>query len=354
MSENKVKIAIVGVGNLSSALVQSIEYYRHNSADDLMHPRIGGFDISDIEVVAAYDIDERKVGKDLAEAIFAKPNNKHKVIDVPTTGVIVEKAPVLDGVSSYSAAEVIISDATEVNMIESIKKSGAELMVINVPSGSDELVTHCANVALEAEVGVINSTPAPLVRNTELVRKFKDKRLPMFGDDLQSQTGGTVFHKGLLEVLNEQGVKLIDTYSLDVSGGLEGLNTLDYERRSKKRGSKEESLKRTLPYDVNIASGTTDYLDFLGSTRLGHWWIYGKGFMGHNIKIDIRMETDDGSSGAASLVDIIRAGKMALGRGVSGPVFSVCSHGFKIPPEYHSRLDSLKGFKEFITAKRDA
>lgn len=354
MSENKVKIAVLGVGNLTSALVQSIEYYKNNSSKDLPYANIGGFKVSDIEIVAAFDIDERKVGKDLAEAIFAKPNNKHKVVDVPSTGVIVKKSPTMDGVSEYSAEEVKVSSSEDINLVEEIKKSGAELLVINVPSGSDELVVFAAESALEAGVGVINSTPSPLVRKTELVRKFKEKGIPMFGDDLQSETGGTIFHKGLLEVLDQQGVKLIDSYSLDVSGGLEGLNTLDYERRSKKRGSKEESIRRSLPYDVNIASGTTDYLDFLGSTRLGHWWIYGKGFMGHEIKIDIRMETDDGSSGAASLVNVIRAGKLALGRGASGPVTSVCSHMFKIPPEYRARLDAIKGFEEFITGERDS
>ncbi|MCY3410859.1 MAG: inositol-3-phosphate synthase [Candidatus Heimdallarchaeota archaeon] len=354
MSENKVKVALVGIGNLSSALVQAIEYYRTNNTKDLMYEKIGGFAISDIVVVAAYDIDERKVGKDLSEAIFAKPNNKHKVVEVPVLNLKVEKAPVLDGISEYSSEEVIVSKEKEVDMVESLKKSGAELLIINVPSGSDELVLHLANVALEVGLGVINSTPSKVVRDTTLVRKFKEKGLPMFGDDLQSQTGGTIFHKGLLEVLHQQGVKLIDSYSLDVSGGLEGLNTLDYSRRSKKRGAKEDSIKRSLPYDVNIASGTTDYLDFLGSTRLGHYWIYGKAFLGHEIKIDIRMETDDGASGAASLVDIIRAAKIALGRGVSGPVYSVCANLFKIPPEYHPRLQAIKGFKEFISGERDA
>lgn len=354
MSENKIKLAIVGVGNLSSALVQSIEYYKSNNADDLMFANLGGFVISDIKVVAAYDVDARKVGKDLSEAIFAKPNNMKKVAEVPHSGVKVEKVAVMDGISEYSKDEVELSGEPDVDLAASLKNSGAEILAINVPSGSDELVRYCAESALAAGLGVINSTPAPMVRDTQLVRKFKEARLPMIGDDIQSQTGGTVFHKGLLEVLNQQGVKIVDTYQLDVSGGLEGLTTLDYERRSKKRALKEESINRSLPYHVNIASGTTDYLDFLGSTRLGHYWVYGKGFLGHQIKIDIRMETDDGASGAASLVDAIRAAKIALGRGVSGPVVSICTHLFKAPPVYHSRLDAIKGFAEFVSNQRDS
>lgn len=354
MSENKIKLAVVGVGNLTSALVQSIEYYKNNSSADLMFANLGGFVISDIQVVAAYDVDARKVSKDLAEAIFAKPNNMKKVAEVPHSGVKVEKLAIMDGIAEYAKDEVEISGEDDIDLAASLKNSDAEILVINVPSGSDELVKYCADSALSASIGVINSTPSPMVRDIQLVRKFKEARLPMIGDDIQSQTGGTVFHKGLLEVLHQQGVKIIDTYQLDVSGGLEGLTTLDYERRMKKRALKEESINRSLPYHVNIASGTTDYLDFLGSTRLGHYWVYGKGFLGHEIKIDIRMETDDGASGAASLVDAIRAAKIALGRGISGPVVSICTHLFKTPPVYHSRLDAIKGFADFVFSHRDS
>ncbi len=351
---NSIKIAVVGVGNLTSAMVQAIEYYKHNSTDDLMHPLLGGFTISDIDVVAAYDIDKRKIGKDLAEAIFSPPNNESKAIDIPATGVKVEKISTLDGVSQYATSAIEISNEADVNIVESIVKSGAELLVLNTPSGANDLAAYCAQAALDANVGFINSTPSKIIQDNAWVRKFKDKRLPMIGDDLQSQAGGTVFHKGLLEVLNEHGVKVKDTYQLDVSGGLEGLTTLEFERRNLKRRVKEESIKRSLPYDINVAAGTTDYLDFLGSRRLGHYWVFGEGFLGNKIEIDIRMKSDDGANGAASLVDAVRAGKIALGRGVSGPVKSVCAHYFKAPPDFCSRTEAIEGFNAFISGERES
>lgn len=354
VSDNSIKIAVVGVGNLTSALVQAIEYYKHNTSEGIIHPKIGGFSVSDIQIVAAYDIDNRKVGLDLADAIFAHPNNKFKVIEIKKTGIVVQKTEVLDGISEYTKDAIPISDKDSVNLFESLINSHAEFLIINTPSGSDKLVEYCANAALKANIGVINSTPSPLVRKVDLLKKFKDAGLLVLGDDLQSQAGGTVFHKGLLEILDQQGIKVINTYQLDVSGGMEGLTTLNYDRRQIKREVKENSIKRSLPYDIQVAAGTTDYLDFLGSRRIGHYWIYGKGFLDHQIKIDIRMETDDGTNGAATLVDAIRAAKVAYARGITGPVKTVCAHMFKAPPSYLSRTEASKGFEKFISGERES
>ena len=354
MTDTSIKIAVAGVGNLTSALVQAIEYYRSGHEEELMHARLGGYVISDIQVVAAFDIDETKVGKDLSEAIFAHPNNKAQVVDIPKMDVIVQKGPVLDGVSEYTETVIKVSSEPNANLVEVLKNSGAELLVINTPSGSQKANETYVAAALEAGVGLINSTPSKIVRDTNTVRDFTAKGLPLFGDDLQSQAGGTVFHKGVLEVLHEQGIKVRDTYQLDVSGGLEGLTTLDYERRVLKRSTKENSIKRSLPYETNVAAGTTDYLDFLGSRRIGHYWIKGSGFLGHEVKIDITMQTDDGSNGAASLVDAIRAAKVAVGRGISGPVSAVCAHLFKAPPSYIARTEAMTGFESFISGERSS
>ncbi|MHA2249357.1 MAG: inositol-3-phosphate synthase, partial [Candidatus Kariarchaeaceae archaeon] len=346
-NSNTIKIALAGVGNLSSALVQAINYYKKHRSNDLMYPKIGGYTIPDFKVVAAYDIDARKVGKDLSEAIFADPNNREKLADVDRSGVTVEKAPNLDGISEYTEGVIQISDEADVDVVASLKSSEAELLVINTPSGSNKAAEFYTNAALEAGVGLINSTPSNIVRQGDWGRKFANAGLPLIGDDLQSQAGGTVFHKGVLEVLNEQGVVLEDTYQLDVSGGLEGLTTLDYDRRTLKRTTKENSIKRSLPYDIRVAAGTTDYLDFLASRRIGHFWIFGKSFMGQKIKIDIRFQSDDGGVGAASLVDAIRAAKIALTKARGGPINSICANYFKAPPSYLSRREALKAFKEF-------
>lgn len=349
MSDNlKIKVALAGVGNLSSALVQAVEYYKKHSTRELMYPKMGGLAIPDIEIVAAFDVDERKVGKDLSEAIFAPPNNQRGVLTLPNTGVVVNKAPTLDGLSEYTEDVVKVSSEADSNVSEILASTKAEILIINTPSGSLEAVEFFTNSAYEAGVSVINSTPSPVVGNPSLVKKFKDKGLVLIGDDLQSQAGGTVFHKGILEILNEQAVVVEDTYQLDVSGGLEGLTTLDYKRRSLKRGTKEDSIKRSLPYDIRVAAGTTDFLDFLGSRRIGHYWVFGKSFLGQDVKIDIRMEVDD-SNGAASLVDAIRATKLAIRKGEVGPINSICAHLFKVPPVNMSRRDANAAFDKFVS-----
>ncbi|MHA2099495.1 MAG: inositol-3-phosphate synthase [Candidatus Kariarchaeaceae archaeon] len=350
MSDNsKIKIALAGIGNLSSALVQAVEYYKKHSTRELMYPKMGGLSIPDIKIVAAFDVDERKVGQDLSKAIFAPPNNQREIMDLPEFGIKVQKAPLLDGLSEYTHDVVKVSSESDVNVADALKSTGAELLILNTPSGSEKVVNHFTQAAYDAGVGIINSTPSLVVGNGDWVKKFKEKGLPIVGDDLQSQAGGTVFHKGLLEVLNEQAVMVEDTYQLDVSGGLEGLTTLDFERRSLKRGTKEDSIKRSLPYDIRVAAGTTDYLDFLGSRRIGHYWVFGKSFLGQDVKIDIRMEIDD-SNGAASLVDAIRATKLAMRKGISGPVNSICAHLFKVPPVHLSRKKASKVFDEFVSS----
>ncbi|MFV2016329.1 MAG: hypothetical protein ACC656_12925, partial [Candidatus Heimdallarchaeota archaeon] len=280
-------------------------------------------------------------------AIFAPPNNQRGIADLKKVGVTVQKAPTLDGLSEYTTDVVKISSEADANVSEILKSTKTELLIINTPSGSNKAVDYFTNAALESGVGVINSTPSSVVGNSIWVKKFKERGLVLIGDDLQSQAGGTVFHKGILEILNEQAVIVEDTYQLDVSGGLEGLTTLDYERRSLKRGTKEDSIKRSLPYDIRVAAGTTDYLDFLGSRRIGHYWIFGKSFLGQDVKIDIRMEVDD-SNGAASLVDAIRAAKLAIRKGEAGPINSICAHLFKSPPVNLSRRDANAAFQKFV------
>ncbi|MCE7734603.1 MAG: inositol-3-phosphate synthase [Candidatus Heimdallarchaeota archaeon] len=347
VDNNKINVALAGIGNLSSALVQAIEYYKKHSTRELMYPKMGGLAIPDIKIVAAFDVDERKVGKELSEAIFAPPNNQRGITALTKLGVTVQKAPTLDGLSEYTKDVVKVSTESDVNVSEILKSTNAELLIINTPSGSKDAVEYFTNAAYEAGVGIMNSTPSPVVGNSSWVKKFKDKGLVIIGDDLQSQAGGTVFHKGILEILNEQAVVVEDTYQLDVSGGLEGLTTLDYERRSLKRGTKEDSIKRSLPYDIRVAAGTTDYLDFLGSRRIGHYWVFGKSFLGQDVKIDIRMEVDD-SNGAASLVDAIRAAKLAIRKGEGGPINSICAHLFKSPPVNLTRRDANAAFNKFV------
>jgi myo-inositol-1-phosphate synthase len=348
-----IKVALVGVGNLASGFVQGLAYYEDpHKQGELLHPKIAGLTISDMEVVAAFDIDERKVGKDLSEAIFADPNKMPQVVDLQSLGVEVQKGPTLDGVAETATEVIHVSNKPDVDVVDVLKRSEAEVVVIATPSGAVETCEHYVNAALEAGCAVINASPTPIARDKKWARKFFEARLPILGDDLQSQSGGTAFHKGLLKLLIELGVSVDDTYQLDVSGGLEGLTTLDFDRRHYKRQVKEQSISRAIDKPINVASGTTDYLDFLGTLRIGHYWVAGSTFLDQPIKIDIRMETLDGSNGAATLVDAVRLAKIALNRVLGGPIGSVSAYLFKAPPLIMPHDEAKAGFEDFILGRR--
>lgn len=348
-----IKVAFAGVGNLCSGFVQGLEYYKDVSKQQsLLHPKIAGLTITDLEVVAAFDIDERKVGLDLTEAIFGDPNKTPEVVKLQKSGIIVQKGPTLDGVAETAVEEIKVSSAPDVDVAKALQESGAEVLVIATPSGATNSCNYYVEAALKAGCAVVNASPTPVARDNEWARKFQDAKLPILGDDLQSQAGGTAFHKGLLVLLKELGVKVEDTYQLDVSGGLEGLTTLDFDRRQFKRKVKEESISRSFDDPINVASGSTDYLDFLGTLRIGHYWVAGQSFLGQPVKIDIRMETLDGSNGAATVVDAVRAAKIALNRVLGGPIGSVSAYLFKAPPLIMPQEEARNGFDDFVLGRR--
>ena len=352
-NSNAIKVAVAGIGNMISGLVQGIHYYQDKPNDKtILHPKVGGFQINDIEIVAAFDVSEEKVGKDLCEAIYEHPNKVPSSIKVPLSGVMVNKVPAFDGIAESATGVVKESKVKDCDVVSVLNACDTDVLVIAVPSGAVEAAEYFANAALEANVALINASPAPIARNSSWARKFREARLPLLGDDLQSQAGGTIFHKGLINLLFEIGVRVLDTYQLDVSGGLEGLTTLDYERRQFKRKVKEESISRSTDELFNIASGTTDYLDFLGSTRIGNYWVKGEGFLGQPITLDIRMNSLDSSNGAATLVDAIRCAKIALNRVIGGPVASVSPYLFKAPPIYMEHTEGIQAFNDFASGKR--
>jgi myo-inositol-1-phosphate synthase len=228
-------------------------------------------------------------------------------------------------------------------------------MVISLlPSGAKEATYTYAEASINADLAFIEAAPTRICSDDKWARKFKKANLPVVGDDLQSQLGGTRIHKGLLEMLDSFGARVRNTYQLDVSGGSEGMNTLYTDRRMEKRQIKTESIKRTLPYltDSDIASGTTDYLDFLGNERTGYFWIYGGYFLDTPFKIDITIKTVDGPNAAGTLINVIRATKLALNRGIDGPLISISAYGFKYPPVYVSEQDAVQRFEEFIDGTR--
>jgi myo-inositol-1-phosphate synthase len=353
---SKAKVILVGVGNASSSLIQALEYYSKSGKSGLKYETIGGMRLEDIEIVSAYDVVKSKVGKDLNEAIFAEPNVAPKFVEFNSpSGVYVKPGPVLDGISPMLAETVeIVSPPANQNLAKQMVDSNADMVVCLLPSGAKEATYAYANAAIEAELAFIEAAPTRICSDDKWVRKFKRSNLPLVGDDLQSQLGGTRIHKGILEMLDSFGAKVKNTYQLDVSGGSEGMNTLYTDRRMEKRQIKTDSIKRILPYltDDDIASGTTDYLDFLGNERTGYFWIYGGYFLDTPFKIDLTIKTTDGPNAAGTLVNVIRATKTALNRGIDGPLLSVSAYGFKYPPIHIGEQESVKRFEEFIAGER--
>ncbi len=350
----RIKIALAGIGNSASALVQGLEYYKGKSVEDsfgLIHYEFAGYNVEDIEVVAAFDVAEGKVGKDLSEAIFAAPNNVMKFADVPKTGVTVKMAPVLDGIDEHLKVLVKISSEKPVDVAEELKKSGAEILINLVPGGAEKASLFYAEEALKAGVGFINAAPVEIATNKEIAEKYKAARLPLIGDDLQDQLGSTVLNRDILQLLVKRGVKIDASYQLDVGGGLESLDT-HVRWRLKKREIKSKAIAQDVPYDAALVAGSSDYVDFLGNARESYFYLRGFQFGGAPIDIDIRFHVTDGPNAAAVLLDTIRAAKLAIKRKIGGPLVSVCAYGFKNPPQTATLSEAERMIEDFILGKR--
>lgn len=330
---DKVRLAIIGVGNATSALVQGIEYYKYaQSSSGVLRPTLAGFHISDILIVAAFDISLEKVGKKLSDAI--KKNELPMMVEINEEfDVIVTMGNRLDGV--ISETEELIKPATiqSVDIAQVLKNAGAEIVLCLLPSGADKAVGFYAEKALEAGCAFINATPTSIATNKSFAKKFQEAGLPLIGDDLQDQFGATILHKLILQQMLDRGINIVESYALDVGGGAESLNTL-YRTGAKdvKRVIKSMSVSSALNIDAPIVAGTTDYVEHLGNERNTFLWIVGEGFLGSKIVMDIKIQTEDGPNGGSVLADVVRATKVALNQGSSGPIDEISAYGFKKPP----------------------
>ncbi len=346
----KTKVALIGVGNCASALVQGLQYYGKPEQKDftgLRHPSLGGLAPKDIEVVAAFDVDERKVGKDLAEAIFAKPNNAPKVTEVPLTKVIVQKGPLMDGVGDSTRKVVQISKALDADVAKMLKQAGAEIVLNLLPSGAAKASEFYAEQTLAAGGAFVNATPNFIASNPAWAKRFAAAGLPLIGDDLVDQVGSTALHKTLLQLLSMNGVKITETYQLDVGGGTESMDTMD-RTRDAKRAIKTESVASALSYKTEVVAGSTDYVDFLENKRDSYFWISGTYFCNAPMKIDLKFCTVDAPNAGSVLFDVLRATKMALQKRLKGAVEPVCAYGFKHPPQMLPLEAAETAFKKFI------
>lgn len=353
---SKIKVALIGIGNCASALVQGVHHYakfdKEEEAMGLRRLYVGRYHPRDIEFVSAFDIADGKVGKDLSEAIFSPPNNTLKFEDVRPSNVAVSKGPVLDGIGQYLEDLVKIDRSPESDVAQTLKKGNAEMVISLLPSGAIKASTWYAEQSLKAGCAFVNATPTFIACDATWGKRYKKAKLPIVGDDLVDQVGATILHKTLLKMLTNRGVRISETYQLDVGGGTESLNTLE-RARDTKRTVKTKSVETALPYKASVLAGSTDYVDFLENRRDSYFWIKGLYFGKIPMQLDIRLNTVDAPNSGSVMLDVIRATKVALDRGTTGPLLSVSAYAFKHPPQMLPLETAENWFEEFMRGDRE-
>jgi myo-inositol-1-phosphate synthase len=350
----KIKVALVGVGNCASAFLQGLQYYdkckKEEECIGLNHLFLGGFHPRDIQIIAAFDIDSRKVGKDLSEAVFAPPNNAPKIANAPKSDVTVLKGPVLDGVGEYTKNVVQISNQTDVSVSSVLKESDAEIVINLLPSGAVKASQWYAEQALNASCAFVNATPTFIASEAAWARRFEEAELPLVGDDLIDQVGATTLHKTLLKLLSMNGVRITETYQLDVGGGTESLDTLE-RTRDVKRTVKTRSVEAALPYKAEVVAGSMDYVDFLQNRRDSYFWIRGLYFCKTPMQIDLKLSVVDAPNAGSVLFDVIRAVKIALDKRLKGAILPICAYAFKHSLQMLPLETAEKMFADFVMEK---
>jgi myo-inositol-1-phosphate synthase len=352
----KIKVAIIGVGNCASSLVQGIEKYRAVEEETfipgLMHPVLGGYHIGDIEIVAAFDIDRNKVGKDVSEAIFTEPNNTIKFSDVPQLGVKVDRGMTHDGIGRYVSDLVIKSDDATSDIERILKERECDVVINYLPVGSEEATRWYTEQILLAGCGMINCVPVFIGRESYWQKRFNDRGLPIIGDDIKSQVGATITHRVLTHLFRQRGVKLERTYQLNFGGNTDFLNMLERERLQSKKISKTNAVKSMLDYDIgtdNIHIGPSDYVPWLEDRKYCYIKMEGSGFGGVPINLELKLEVWDSPNSAGVVIDAIRCSKLALDRGVGGTLVGPSAYFMKSPPiQYPDDMarDLLEGYIE--------
>jgi myo-inositol-1-phosphate synthase len=342
---SKIRVAIVGVGNCASSLLQGLEHYKRATADDkgfgLMHRDLGGYRPGDIEVACAFDIDARKVGRPLEEACFALPNNTVTIWrDLPKYGVTVDMGEVHDGIAPHMCAfppERTFVEAKEapVNIEKRLRESGAEVMLCYLPVGSQKAVERYAHACLETGVSLLNCMPVFIVSNEEWAARFTERNIPVVGDDVKSQLGSTILHRTIMKLFADRGIRLKHTYQLNTGGNTDFLNMLDRARLGSKRKSKTEAVQSVLPErlpDIDVHIGPSDYVPWQNDNKVCFLRIEGEGFAGIPIELELRMSVQDSPNSGGVVIDAIRCLKLARDRKIGGQLFSIAAYTMKHPP----------------------
>jgi len=353
----KVRVAIIGAGNCASSLVQGVEFYKDAPEDELipglMHANLGGYHVRDIEFVAAIDVNRTKVGKDLAEAIYAEPNNTYRFCDVPRTGVIVRRGPVMDGIGKYLSQVIEIADEPEVDLAQLLSDTRADVVINYLPVGSEKATRYYVEKALQAGVGFVNCIPVFIAKNKEWGDRFRQRGLPIIGDDIKSQVGATIVHRVLAKLFGDRGVKLLRTSQLNVGGNTDFLNMLERERLESKKISKTNAVTSQLSYDIgakNIYIGPSDYVAWLDDRKWAHIRLEGQTFGNVPLNIELKLEVWDSPNSAGVVIDAVRCCKLAMDNGISGPLFGPAAYFMKSPPFQYPDEEARRMVEDFICA----
>ena len=357
---DNIRVAIAGTGNCASSLIQGIEYYRTRSTSQwqgLMHERIGGWRASDIEVVAAFDIDRRKVGHQLEVAVFAKPNCARVFQSVlPPSGVTVQMGPVLDGVADHMAhygedEAFRPADEAPVDVAAALRSARAEVLICYLPVGSEQAIRHYARACLEAGVAMVNCVPVFLASDTVWADRFRSAGLPIIGDDIKSQVGATIVHRMLGRLFADRGVKLDRTYQLNTGGNTDFLNMLERARLRSKKLSKTESVQSQLDerldsHDIHV--GPSDYVAWQDDNKIAFIRMEGRGFGGVPLELELRLSVQDSPNSAGVVIDAVRCAKLGLVRGLSGPLEAPSAYYMKSPPRQMRDDAALRALESFL------
>ena len=353
-----IRVAIAGVGNCASALIQGVEYYKNVKRDEnipgVMHAYFGDYHISDVEFVAAFEVNKEKIGKDLSEAIWAPPNNCAKFADVPKTGVTVMAAPIMDGVAPHMYESFRADKSIEpVDVVKVLKETKADMLVNYLPVGSAKGTEYYAQACLDAGCALLNCIPEFIASRPEWAKKFEEAGLPVAGDDIKSQLGATILHRVVSKLFYDRGVLLDSTYQLNIGGNTDFENMTVENRLQTKRVSKTEAVQSLIPYKVPTRIGPSDYVPFLNDHKICYIRINSNSFGNLPITCDIKLAVNDSPNSAGVVIDAIRAVKIALDRGISGPLLGISSYSFKHPPQQVPDDEARRWVEDFIEGKRE-
>ncbi|MGI8695365.1 MAG: inositol-3-phosphate synthase [Mycobacteriales bacterium] len=350
-----IRVAVVGVGNCAASLVQGVQYYRDADptarVPGLMHVRFGEYHVSDIEFAAAFDVDAKKVGRDLSEAIFASQNNTIKFADVPPAGVTVLRGHTFDGLGRYYRDTIEEADDAPVDVVKALKDTQVDVLVSYLPVGSEAADRFYAQCAIDARVAFVNALPVFIAGTPEWADKFSDNGVPIIGDDIKSQVGATITHRVLARLFEDRGVVLDRTMQLNVGGNMDFKNMLERDRLESKKISKTQAVTSQLSHDLgkdNVHIGPSDYVPWLDDRKWAYVRLEGRAFGDVPLSLEYKLEVWDSPNSAGIIIDAVRAAKIGLDRGIGGPLLSASSYFMKSPPEQHSDDEARELVERFI------